>query len=158
MLLSIPDGRSRGSDWGALGFPWLPIANIAIQAAYGGWSYWRTNQQIKQAMNISGVTTATPSDVTAAAEQFKKITGSPLSQSQLEKYFSDLIRAAPTKTQGIPPTDLVELKTQLTALQMQVLQMQTPKTQKMPTWSWILIGGVAFLALMQFGILGKGGD
>ena len=153
MLLSIPSGRSRSSDFGHLGFPWLVISNIVISAAYGGWSYWRTNQQVKQAMGISGTQIASTSDITAAAKQFKETTGSPLSQSQIEAYFRSLIQSAPAQTQGVQPSELVALQAQLTQMQM---QMQQP--QKMPTWSWVLIGGVALLALMQFGVLGKGGE
>lgn len=150
MLLSIPEniGKSRLGDAGALGFPWAAVANIVINAAYGGWNYYLTNQQIKQTMRISGTTTATPQEIKAAADVIEQKLGVKMPRSELEKYIASLITAAPEQAAGMAPSQFLEAR--LTALEQRQLE---AKPTGIPTWGWIAIAGLGFLIVMQTGLL-----
>lgn len=150
MLLSIPGniGKSRLGDAGAFGFPWHAVANIVINAAYGGWNYYLTNQQIKQTMRISGTTTATPAEIKAAADVVEQKLGVQMPRSELERYIASIITAAPEQAAGVAPAQIFEAR--LTALEQQQWE---EKPTGIPTWGWIAIAGLGFLIVTQTGLL-----
>lgn len=144
MLISVPEyrgkSRSREYDLGAFGFPYLAIANIIVSAAYGGWSYYMTKQQIEQAKRVSGADVASATDIKAIVDQVMAQMDVKTSKSDLERYISSAISAAPMDTQQLPPSALLEAR--ITAL-------ERTRTEGIPTWGWIALGAVGFLVLKQ---------
>jgi len=153
MLISVPQyrgkSRSREYDLGSFGFPYLAIANIVVSAAYGGWSYYMTKQQIAQAMKISGTDIASTTDVQSITDQVLAQLGIKdyATKSEVSNYISKLISGAPMETQQLPPSALLEAR--MTALEQQAKEQQPG----IPTWGWVALGAVGFLALKQFGVL-----
>lgn len=151
MLISVPEyrGKSRSKDYdlGAFGFPFLAIANILVSAAYGGWSYYVTKQQIERAKGISGAGVASAVDIDAITEQVMaqmNVKGFA-TKSELSTYISKMISGDPMGTQQLPPSALLEAR--ISSLEQQ--------KQGIPTWGWVAIGAVGFLALKQFGVPGQ---
>ena len=153
MLISIPQyrgkSRSREYDLGSFGFPYLAIANIIVNGAYGGWSYYMTKQQIEQAKRISGTDIASAADIQSTADKVLAQLGIKdyATKSEVSDYISKLVSGAPMETQQLPPSVLLEAR--MTALEQ---QQQQPKPG-IPTWGWVALGAVGFLALKQFGVL-----
>lgn len=147
MLISVPTyrgkSRSREYDLGDFAFPYLAIANIIINAAYGGWSYYLTKQQIEQAKRVSGTDIASVTDVSAITDQVLSQLGVKgyTTKSDVEKYVSTLLSSTPMTTQQLAPSALLEAR--LVALEQQ-------EKQGIPTWGWIALGMVGFVALKQF--------
>lgn len=144
MLISVPtyQGKSRKYDLGDFSFPYLAIANIIISAAYGGWSYYLTKQQIEQAKRVSGTDIASATDIDAITQQVMAQMGVKTSKSDLSNYIGKLISADPMVSQQLPPSALLEAR-------LAVLEQQQQQ-QGIPTWGWIALGAVGFLALKQF--------
>ena len=143
MLISVPEyrGKSREYDLGDFSFPYLAIANIIINAAYGGWSYYLTKQQIEQAKRVSGTDIASVTDIDAITEQVMAQMNVKTSKSDLSNYISKVISSAPMDTQQLAPSTLLEAR---------IATLEQQKAGGIPTWGWIALGAVGFLALKQF--------
>ena len=146
MLISVPEyrgkSRSREYDLGDFAFPYLAIANIIVNAAYGGWSYYLTKQQIEQAKKISGTDIASATDVQSITDQVLSQLGAKgyVTKTDVANYVSTLLSSSPTTTQQLPPSALLEER---------LLVLEQQQKQGMPTWGWIALGAVGFLALRQ---------
>lgn len=154
MLISIPErqGKSRHYDLGALGFPWLAVADIIIAGAHQGWSYYRTKQQIDQAKAVSGAPPASVSDVDAITNAILKQLGSDTPRPEVEEYVRKILSGAPDTVAQPPPSALLEAR--IAALE----QREAPQpTGGMPTWGWIALGVLGFMVVSKSGMLG-GGD
>lgn len=145
MLISVPTyrgkSRSREYDLGDFGFPFLAIANIIVSAAYGGWSYYLTKQQIEQAKRVSGTDIASAADIEAITAQVMAQMNVKTSKSDLSNYISKAISSAPMDTQQLAPSALLETR---------IAMLEQQKQPGIPTWGWIALGMVGFLALKQF--------
>ena len=148
MLISVPTyrgkSRSREYDLGDFAFPYLAIANIIVSAAYGGWSYYLTKQQIEQAKRVSGTDIASATDISAITDQVLSQLGAKgyTTKADVDKYVGALLSSSPMTTQQLAPSALLETR-------LAVLEQQQQK-QGIPTWGWIALGMVGFLALKQF--------
>ena len=144
MLISVPEyrgkSRSREYDLGAFSFPYLAIANIIVSAAYGGWSYYLTKQQIEQAKRVSGTDIASATDIEAITEQVMAQMNVKTSKSDLSNYIGRAISSAPMDTQQLAPSALLEAR---------IAMLEQQKQPGIPTWGWIALGAVGFLALRQ---------
>lgn len=146
MLLAIPErGSFRGYDPGNLGFPWLMIADVVVAGAQQGWSYWRTKQQIEQAKRVSGTEFATQKDYDAMIKRIETLSGRQIKKEELRKYIQTLVEGSPSTTQELPPNAVIGTGAGL------------PPSQKasvgIPTWGWIAIAALGFVAVKQFGVI-----
>lgn len=155
MLLAIPEyrGKSRDYDAGAFGFPYLAIADIIVNAAYGGWSYWKTKQQIEQAQRISGAPPASAMTVDAITNEVLKKLGSDTPKRDVEKFVSTILKGAPTETMQPPPSVLLEAR--LATLERRQ-QQQRENGGGIPIWGWIIMGVLGFMVVSKSGMLGGG--
>jgi len=152
MLLSIPEyqGKSRDYDFGALGFPYLAIADIIIAGAYQGWSYWRTKQQIENAKNISGAPSASASDVNAITNAVLKKLGSDTPRSEVEDFVNQILKGSPNEIAQPPPSALLEAR--IATLEQR--RRQGENGGGIPTWGWIIMGVLGFMVVSKSGMLG----
>lgn len=154
MLLAIPEyrGKSRDYDAGAFSFPYLAIADIIVNAAYGGWSYWKTKQQIAQAQRISGAPPASATTVEAITQEVIRKMGSDTPKKDVEKVVSTLLRGAPDETMQPPPSVLLEAR--IASLEQR--RQRGENGDGIPIWGWIIMGVLGFMVVSKSGMLGGG--
>ena len=155
MLLAIPEkqGKSRSYDLGALGFPYLAIADIIIAGAHQGWSYWRTKQQIHAAKNISGAPPMTVSDQDAITAAVLKSLGTDTPRQDVEEFVNTIVKGSPDDVSQPPPSVLLEAR--LANLEKRQQEGGTG-TGGIPSWAWLVIGVLGFMVVSKSGMLGGG--
>lgn len=152
MLLAIPEyrGKSRDYDAGAFGVPYLAIADIIVNAAYGGWSYWKTKQQIAQAQRISGSPPATATTVDAITQEVIRKMGSDTPKEDVEKFVSTILRGSPNETMQPPPSVLLEAR--IASLEQR--RQRGENGGGIPVWGWIIMGVLGFMVVSKSGLGG----
>ncbi len=124
---------------GNFGFPWLFVGTILVNAAQGGWDYYRTKKQIEMAKQSAPTEITSPSDIQAISGEVRARTGTQLPESRLQKYISDLLQGNPPPNQQIPPGQLLSVGQP---------PWQGPQSGGgMPTWGWALLGVAGFFVL-----------
>ena len=151
VMALVPRGTGRGAPpgFGALGFPWLFVGNIIVGAANAGWSYYRTKQQVQQAMSESGADPASVSDVNMVADQLEKNLG--IGKAAAQGYARDMMTSAPTTTQGVSPAEFVAMQRRLAELERERSGIQA-SLGDIPTWGWLALAAGAFLVARQMGL------